>query len=145
MKIYVASSWRNPRQPRVVTALKAWGYEVYDFRNPKAGNKGFHWSEIDHLWQQWSPRQYRSGLEHPLAIEGFELDKAAMLWAEVFVLVLPCGRSSHLELGWACGQGKPTIVLLDSQIEPELMYKLATKVVLNLVELRLALKELPDA
>ena len=29
-------------------------------------------------------------------------------WDDTFVLVLPCGRSAHLELGWAVGQGKRT-------------------------------------
>jgi len=41
------------------------------------------------------------------------------------VLVLPCGRSAHLELGWAAGQGKRTAILLDGpQVTPELMYKM---------------------
>jgi len=39
-------------------------------------------------------------------------------------MVMPCGRSSHLELGYAVGQRKKTVVLL-SQSEPELMYKMA--------------------
>ena len=54
-KIYVASSWRNERQPILVEILRANGHEVYDFRNPKEGDNGFHWSEIDEDWQQWTP------------------------------------------------------------------------------------------
>ena len=34
MKIYVASSWRNERQPDVVQALRNAGHDVYDFRHP---------------------------------------------------------------------------------------------------------------
>lgn len=30
MKIYVASSWRNNRQPDVVKFLRNLGYDVYD-------------------------------------------------------------------------------------------------------------------
>lgn len=41
MKIYVASSWRNERQPEVVEHLRSFGYEVYDFRNPAPGDTGF--------------------------------------------------------------------------------------------------------
>lgn len=31
MKIYVASSWRNPSQQTVVQALRGAGHDVYDF------------------------------------------------------------------------------------------------------------------
>jgi hypothetical protein len=41
MKLYVASSWRNARQPEVVARLREAGHEVYDFRNPAPGNTGF--------------------------------------------------------------------------------------------------------
>ena len=51
-KIYVASSWRNIFQPSIVLCLKKMGHEVYDFRNPKDGDKGFHWSEIDSDWEE---------------------------------------------------------------------------------------------
>jgi hypothetical protein len=38
----------------------------------------------------------------------------------------PCGRSAHLEAGWAIGQGKPTAILLhEDKFEPELMYRMA--------------------
>ena len=49
-----------------------------------------------------------------------------MQWADACVLVLPCGRSAHLELGWFVGQGKATCVLhkADDPIEPELMAKM---------------------
>lgn len=121
-KIYVASSWRNFRQVMVVTTLRSCGHEVYDFRNPFIGNKGFHWSEIDPNWKSWNGDQFRYALKHPVAQDGFKSDHAAMEWADTFVMVLPCGRSAHLELGWACGKGKRTIILLDEQQEPELMY-----------------------
>lgn len=52
MRIYVASSWRNERQPEVVARLRAEGHEVYDFRRPNGQQDGFHWSEIDPEWQR---------------------------------------------------------------------------------------------
>jgi hypothetical protein len=68
-------------------------------------------------------------LEHPRSIEGFDSDFDAMKRADTFVLVLPCGRSAHLELGWAVGAGKRTAILLDPDLDtntvtPELMYKM---------------------
>ena len=123
MKIYVASSWRNPYQQDVVKELRNAGHEVYDFRNPKEGDKGFHWSEIDPNWKQWSPEKYRDCLNHPIAELGFKSDYDAMEWADVFVGVQPFGRSASLEMGWAAGNGKETILLLENG-EPELMVKM---------------------
>lgn len=131
--IYVASSWRNSYQSEVVRALRNMGHDVYDFKNPRPGDNGFQWAEIDPDWQKWTPEAYREALNHPAAERGFHSDLDAMKWADTFVLVLPCGRSAHLELGWACGQKKRTVVLLD-RMEPELMVKMADHICLSLRE-----------
>lgn len=123
MKIYVASSWRNEQQPEVVAALRAAGHEVYDFRNPREGDKGFGWSQIDPEWQAWTPAEYIDALEHPIAEAGFRSDFEAMEWADACVLVQPCGRSAHLELGWFAGAEKGTAILL-ADGEPKLMVKM---------------------
>lgn len=125
MRIYVASSWRNIAQPAMVERLRAEGHEVYDFRNPAPGTMGFRWSELDVNWEHWAPRHFRDALNHPYAHEGYRLDKQGLDWADACVLLLPCGRSAHLEAGYMIGQGKPTFVLLSEELEPELMYKLA--------------------
>ena len=130
MKLYVASSWRNAEQPSVVIALRNAGHEVYDFRNPSPGNKGFAWSDCDPEWKAHTPAQFRAMLEHPVAVAGFASDWNAMVWAEACVLVMPCGRSAHIEAGYFVGAKKPLLILL-SQGEPELMYKMATKLCLT--------------
>lgn len=140
MKIYVASSWRNNIQPRVVKALRDAGHEVYDFKNPAPGNNGFQWSEIDPNWQNWTPEQFREGLSHPTAEHGFGFDMAALESSEACVLVLPCGRSAHLEAGYSIGAGKPTIILLESG-EPELMYKMTPYICLSIPEVIEALED----
>lgn len=144
MKIYVASSWRNSFQQRVVVELAAEGYEVYDFRHPAEGNHGFHWSEIDPDWQQWKPRTFREALEHPVAESGFKSDMGALMSCDVCVLVLPCGRSAHAEMGWAAGNGKKTIVFYPpeaGQQEPELMYKMFDSICISYGELHAKLKD----
>jgi len=122
LNIYVASSWRNPHQQRIVTFLRSRGYEVYDFRNPALGDNGFHWSEIDPDWETWTPEQYRNALHHPIAKEGFRKDMEALKRCYCCVLVLPTGRSAHIEAGWAAGAGKPVVVYNPEHVEPELMY-----------------------
>jgi len=135
-RIYVASSWRNPHQPAIVETLRAAGHEVYDFRNPTPGGKGFGWSQLGlGDWRDYTPEVAREALRHPIAQAGFKSDHDAMEWADTFVMVLPCGRSAHLELGWACGAGKRAFILQTEQQEPELMYLEADRICLSVEEL----------
>jgi len=133
MKIYVASSWRNNDQPEVVRVLRAMGHEVYDFRNPRPGDNGFAWSEIDPEWQSWTPEKYRECLGHPMAEAGFESDMNALQQCDAVVAVQPFGRSASLELGWAVGAGKLTVLLL-AEGEPELMVKMCDHICINTEE-----------
>ncbi len=136
MKIYVASSWRNTRQPSVVVALREAGHEVYDFRNPAPGDTGFGWRQCADADQLLDPRRFRDEvLSHPIARAAFEKDMCALRDADATVLVLPCGRSAHLELGWAAGAGQRTVVLLDDPLsEPELMYLMNTQICVSVEE-----------
>jgi hypothetical protein len=140
MRIYVASSWRNRHQPSVVNLLRSEGHDVYDFRNPPHESGGFHWSDIDPNWETWSAEQYRAHLiGSRIAAAGFMSDFRAMHWADACVLVMPCGRSAHLELGWAAGRGKRTLVLLDGG-EPELMNLMVDHICLSINEVVEALR-----
>lgn len=143
MKIYVASSWRNQKQPEVVEKLRSAGYSVYDFRNPAPGNHGFQWSQIDVNWQYWTPEEYRHALHHPLAFEGFRLDFKAMNECDICLGVQPFGRSASMEMGWFAGQGKKTILLLETG-EPELMVKMFDHICINFHEV-LTLLEMSGA
>lgn len=123
-KIYVASSWKNKYQPQVVEELKIDGHEVYDFRNPYGKDTGFSWAKIDLNWESWTLSQYLRALEHPRAIEAFHSDKDALDWSDTVIMVLPCGDSSHTELGYGIGTGKQTGIYMPEGIKsPELMYK----------------------
>ena len=141
-KIYLASSWRNDRQPIVVKALRHYGHQVYDFRNPTEGYanpnpeaRPFQWSEIDEKWERWSREQYINALSDPISGQGFASDYGAMRWATTGVLLLPSGRSAHIEAGYFIGAGKPLHILLEDDEEPELMYLMATAIWLDLDKL----------
>jgi hypothetical protein len=137
MRVYVASSWRNEEaQQHCVRRLRQDKHDVYDFRNPIPGDNGFAWRQIDPD-REWlkDPARFRAGLEHPVARRGFQLDMSALTSADACVLVLPCGRSAHLELGYAAGAGCRTVVLLDSPVsEPELMYLACDAICVSLDE-----------
>lgn len=141
-KIYVASSWRNPLYDGVVATLRAAGLDLYDFKNPPNGT-GFSWQQVggQPLYLaatgqgDESADNYLHMIDHPRAIEGYRSDIDALLEADTVVLVLPCGRSAHLELGIAVGAGKRTAILLTETLEPELMYKAVDFMTTSLVEL----------
>lgn len=146
MRIYLASSWRNESQPDIVLFLRALGHEVYDFRNPAPGDVGFSWKSCAKDWQLKDPEAFRdSVLTSAPAVHGFELDMNALKTSEVTILLLPCGRSAHLELGYAAGMGQKTIVYLDTPMsEPELMYLMNTRIVCSVKELGKALYEIRE-
>lgn len=144
MRIYLASSWRNKHHGRLLEALRHAGHVAYDFKQPRPGERGFAWSEIDPAWQTWTPSAFAAALEDPLAAHGYAQDMRALQDAEAVVLLLPCGRSAHLEAGWAAGKGKPLLVFLPvgEPFEPELMYRMAAKIVTTTGECLTVLAEI---
>lgn len=142
-RIYLASSWRNEQQPQMVKNLIAMGHQVYDFRNPPSGEKGFAWSDLDPDYKTWNTDKYIRAIEtHQRAAHGYVSDLRGMEWADTCVLLLPCGRSAHIEAGWMKGRGKRCIVYLpkNEPFEPELMYLLADQIVSILPDLELSLR-----
>ena len=132
MLLYLIGSLRNPEVPHVDAQLRAAGFDVFsDWYS--AGNLA------DDAW-----RDYEKGRGHDLvqALEGeaarhvFEFDKLWLERADAVVLMMPAGKSGHLELGWALGRGTPGYILLDNDPERyDVMLKFATKVARNISEL----------
>ena len=125
-KVYVASSWGNPLYPKVVEALRLAGHEVYDFRD---ANRAFSWAQIDPSWDSANPvltgDQLLRALASPEAARAFAHDKGGLDWADTGVVVMPCGRSAHIEAGYLIGRGVPVhFVLVDGE-RPDLMHLLA--------------------
>jgi hypothetical protein len=139
--IYVASSWRNKRYPAVLDALRSAGHDVYDFRHPAPGDHGFSWHECAVNEELVDPKHFRDDvLTRARPRQAFTSDMSALHRAKATVLVLPCGRSAHLELGYAVGAGQSTFVLMDERVdEPELMYLMCSKIVVSVDELITAL------
>lgn len=120
-QIYVASSWRN-KEPyfTAVEILDKLGHEVFDFKLIP-----FLYGNVDKNWQEWTVDQYIESFKHPEVQRGFNRDREALMWCDTLVLVLPCGRSAHLEAGHAMGAGKEVYIVLADHQEPELMYGMA--------------------
>ena len=143
-RIYVASSWKNDLQPMVVQKLRLHNHEVYDFRNP--------WDVKPFKWQYKTiglgpdgnvldPEIYKAVmLTDSQVASNYLSDYRAMQWADVGILVQPCGRSAHLELGYMAGRGKRTIILLRSGEPPDLMQLMADHLCISIGEILELLK-----
>jgi hypothetical protein len=139
MKIYVASSWRNTFYHTTTDFLRECGHEIMDWRTTE---KGFGWDQVSSIDKRdWTGPYYRDHiLQHPRAVEGFEYDISLMHAADCCVLLLPSGRSAHIEAGIFIGWGKRVFVYIPVFDEPELMYKAAKGIFFRLEELAEALQ-----
>lgn len=85
--------------------------------------------ETDQKWREFSERMgetYLDALESAHAKNVFEFDKRWLDRSDAFVLVLPAGRSAHLEAGYMIGQGKPVAILLEEENSRwDVMYRFA--------------------
>lgn len=130
--LYLIGSLRNPEIPKLGNQLRSAGWKVFDdwyAAGPHA----------DDCW-----RDYEKGRGHtlPQALRGraarhvYGFDLRYLSLATHVVLALPAGKSGHLELGWALGQGKKGFVLLDGDPNRyDVMYQFADAVVETYEEL----------
>lgn len=65
-----------------------------------------------------------------------------MLWADTCVMLLPCGRSAHIEAGYFVGANKLLIILMTGENEPELMYKMTPHLCISIEEVLTVLNQL---
>ena len=107
MKIYLASSWKNEAEVRAwAECLREEGHEVDAFCDDTTGRFVFPYSEIG------DPKELDAinFLEDERSQKAFLEDKKHIDWADVVLLILPAGKSSHLEAGYAVGSGKTLII-----------------------------------
>ena len=133
--IYLIGSLRNPEVPRIAAKLRDAELEVFDdwyAAGPEADDK---WRD----YERERGRTYRQALNGYAARHVFDFDRHHLERASAVVLVLPAGKSGHLELGWALGQGKKGYILLDSPERWDVMYQFADGVFETVDELVAAL------
>lgn len=133
MIIYLIGSLRNPEVPSIASKLRAAGYEVFDDWYAAGPNADDHWRDYEISRGHDFPKALNGyAAEHVYAYDRYHLNRA-----DVGVLVLPAGKSGHLELGYLIGKGKPGYILLDAK-GPErfdVMYKFAYGVTFDLEQL----------
>lgn len=129
--IYLIGSLRNPEVPRIAATLRETGIEVFDDWYAAGEHADDAWRD----YEKGRGRSYTEALSGLAADHVFQFDLFHLNRATTAILVLPCGRSGHLELGYAIGGGKSGYVLLDVPDRWDVMYKFATKVTTELQEI----------
>ena len=124
-RIYVASSWRNQHQQKLVKLLRENKHKVYDFTQPGGEAKPNVWDEIKLDHDSCSQAEYAKAMTDEKVVQRFSEHLEALTDADTCILLLPCGRSAHSEAGFMAGLGKRVFVFNnDNEIKPELMYLL---------------------
>jgi hypothetical protein len=124
--IYLIGSLRNPRIPEVAGRLRAAYHEIFDDWYAVGPRADDHWKD----YEQARGHTFAEALDGHAAQNTFAFDSRHLDRASSVVLVLPAGKSGHMEFGWALGKGKRGIVLLDDDPDRwDVMYRFATKVV----------------
>ena len=119
--IYLIGSLRNPEIPFIGNILRAIGFDVFD--DWFAGGK-----IADDSWRDYEKarsRTYEQALSGYAARHVYEFDLHHIHRSNIGVLILPSGKSSHLELGYMIGMGRPGYVLIDDPERWDVMYQFA--------------------
>lgn len=112
LRIYLASSWRNDELVMVVyRLLRQYGFDVDAFCNQPGGRVGFNIADcLAAAGHSLDEVDAITALRHPAVAEQFRIafreDKKWLDWCNCVIMLMPCGRSAHLEAGYAKGQGK---------------------------------------
>ena len=122
--IYLVGSLRNPKVPLLANNLRLMGFDVFD-----------DWfaagPEADDYWMKYEKNRghdFKAALKGYAANHVFNYDHFHLDRADIGVLMMPAGKSGHLELGYLSGQKKPCYTLLDGEPERfDVMYLHANK------------------
>ncbi|MBX4187450.1 MAG: nucleoside 2-deoxyribosyltransferase domain-containing protein [Candidatus Doudnabacteria bacterium] len=125
----IISRWRNREKVEELTdKIRAKGKSVYSFIEGDGSNHKLKDSEQNHAPDEFM-KKYESITDwqnDPAVREIFDIDMNALREAEAVVLLLPAGKSSHIEAGVAYGLGKK-LILIGEQKETESLYLIFNK------------------
>ena len=141
MVVYLIGSLRNPAIPAIAERLREEGYDTFDDWMAAGPNADDSWRD----YERARGNSYQEALSGYAAQHVFNFDKYHLERADIGILVLPAGKSGHMEIGWLLGKGKPGYILLDKDPDRyDVMYNFATGVFDNIGELVCELNSLPS-
>jgi len=137
-KIYLIGALANHRIPRIAKEIRNLGFICFDnwwSAGPLADSYLKHYAKLKGL-------NYKETLQDAASQNTFQFDKSNLDDSDISVLVMPAGKSGHLELGYFIGRGKPGYILFEREpSRVDIMYQFATNIFFSKKELYKELKE----
>lgn len=131
--LYLIGSLRNPEVPKIANLLRQTGIDVFDDWYAAGPEADDYWRDYE---QKVRGHDFKTALRGFPARHVFEFDKHHLDRCDAGLLVLPAGRSGHLELGYIVGSGKPGYILLAGEPDRfDVMYGFATEVFTSVQEM----------
>jgi len=135
--IYLIGSLKNKQVPLVAKELRELGFEVFDDWYAPGPNADDHWRDFEKV----RGSTYKEALNNHAATHIYHFDKKHLERCDIVVMLMPCGKSGHLELGYAAGKDKKTFIVFEEEPERwDVMYQFADEVFFSLDELKKQLR-----
>jgi hypothetical protein len=126
--IYMIGSLKNPKIPEIAKEIRGLGKELSveieafdDWFSPGP--------EADDFWRNFEKVRgstYKQALRNYAGKHIFEFDKFHIDRADVGILIMPAGKSGHMELGYLMGRCKTCFVFFEEEPERwDVMYQFA--------------------
>lgn len=133
-KLYLIGSLRNPKVQEIAAEFRKLlpGWEVFDDWQAAGPEADDYWRD----YEKAKGHDFAKALEGHAAKHVYEFDKHHLDTSDAAILILPAGKSGHLELGYMVGKGKYTAILLDDDPERfDVMYQFVDKVTRSLKDI----------
>lgn len=126
--IYLIGSLKNKEVLEVTKILRELGLDVFsDWLCPGP-------DADDYLRDYYRELglNYREIMSSYAAKHIYEFDRHHLDRCDAAILVMPGGKSAHLELGYTIGKGKPGFILFDQEPERvDIMHQFATEIFMS--------------
>ncbi|ATW26955.1 hypothetical protein [Candidatus Formimonas warabiya] len=112
MRIYISASWKKRVLVReLAETLRAHNHEVFDFTDPECRRN--HETPPEMFPEQFDPvkhiySQYLNRKEWRNAVNE---NREAIKWADLIILLLPCGIDATADWALGIGMGKHSIIV----------------------------------
>ncbi len=112
MRIYISTSWRNRGLVRhLAESLRLQGHKVFDFTDPNC--RKTHEAPPEMFPEQFDSdfHIYRDYINRPEWRDAVYENREAIKWADLIILLLPCGIDATADWALGVGMGKPSIIV----------------------------------
>jgi hypothetical protein len=137
--IYIIGALKNRSIPKLANQIEKLGIEAFDSWQSPGPDADVYLKKYEKL----RGRNHLEAMRGYAARHIFEFDSFHLRRCDAAVLVMPAGKSGHIELGWVLGSGKPGFILFDKEPKKyDLMHLFATDMFYSTKEFLKRLKQL---